>query len=140
SSDIELDDVGHNGILKSGDQYSVTRTMRLPDGISGNYYILVFTDASVGGRIGISGLSGGGSGSVAEFRDEGNNIASAAMPILLTPAPDLRVSALTAVGPDATDPDHVLTGQNIKVTYSVTNAGLGATPDRQGSWDDYVYL
>src|SRR5207244_13063542 len=71
SSDIELDDAARNGILNVGDKYTVTRTMRLSDGISGNYYILVYTDASVGGRLGIAGLAGGGYGSVAEFRDAG---------------------------------------------------------------------
>jgi subtilase family serine protease len=52
----------------------------------------------------------------------------------------LQVSSVTATGPDPNSPDHVLTGQSFTVTYTVTNAGQGDTPDRQSTWTDLIYL
>ncbi len=143
SSDTELDEVRHDTILKTGDEYTVTRTFQLPDGLGGDYYLLVFTDSIAGGRIGYQGVYGVGSdsmGAVAEFQGEGNNITSAPMTIAAVAAPDLQVKSVAMQGPDASDPDHVLAGETYSVTYTVVNAGQGPTAPRQSKWSDYVYL
>ena len=49
------------------------------------------------------------------------------------PLPDLVVTDVAA-------PAHVLIGQPFTATYTVTNTGVGAVPDRQSTWVDYVYL
>ncbi len=72
-------------------------------------------------------------GVVNEFRDEGNNITSAYMPVDLTPPPDLQVTSLTI-------PQEVLAGQFFDLSYAVTNKGPGPTPDRQDHWVDLIYL
>jgi len=141
SGDTQLGEISHSAILTTGDQYSTTLNVRLPDGIGGDYYILVFTDATVRGMNGVRGVSGGNStGSVPEFQGEGNNLTAAFMPVTLTPPPDLEVTSLIARGPDPGRPGHVLSGQSFTVTYTVTNNGSGDTPDRQAIWDDRIYL
>ena len=35
---------------------------------------------------------------------------------------------------------HVLSGQELDVTYTVNNVGPGGTPPRESSWIDYLYL
>ena len=52
ANDTELDAVIHTDILKTGDEYTVTRTIQLPDGLSGDYYLIVYTDSTASGRIG----------------------------------------------------------------------------------------
>ena len=140
-NDIELGAVTHSSILATGASYSASINAQLPDDIGGNYYILVFTDSNAAGTIDVPGLMAGDpEGAVPEFRGEGNNIASAFLPVSMTPPPDLQVTSVVAQGPDPTQPDHVLTGQSLTMTYTVTNDGNGPTPARQGTWYDYVYL
>src|SRR5262249_31538647 len=125
------------------DSYSASLDVRLPDGIGGDFDILVFTDSNIQGPIDGPKVGGDGSGDmgrVEEFQGEGNNITASFMPGILTPPPDLVVSSVAAAGPDPAEPGHVLTGQLFTVTYTVSNDGPGDTPDRHGSWDDYIYL
>ena len=70
---------------------------------------------------------------VPEFRDEGNNITAAALPIILRVPPDLRVTTVTI-------PEHATVGQLFDLTYSVSNIGAGDTPATQDTWDDLFYL
>ena len=77
---------------------------------------------------------------VGEYQGEGNNITAAYMPVILTIPPDLQVTSVIAAGPDPSQPGHVQTGQSYTVTYTVTNAGAGDTPDRQPQWDDWIFL
>src|SRR5262249_4052150 len=81
--DTQLGELGHGAILKTGDHYDATLNVRLPDGIGGNFYILVFTDSSSRGYNGIPGIgvTGDSQGEVPEFQDEGNNITAAFMPV-----------------------------------------------------------
>ncbi|HEX4609016.1 MAG TPA: putative Ig domain-containing protein, partial [Urbifossiella sp.] len=141
AGDAELGELSHDAVLRAGDSYTANLTVRLPDDIGGTYYLLVFTDATARGTIGVFGIgSDSVSGRVPEFQGEGNNITAALMPVLAGPPPDLQVAAVTAVGPDPAAPGHVLTGQSFTVNWTVTNAGGGDTPDRQSAWSDYVYL
>jgi hypothetical protein len=138
NDDTELGQLAHEDILKAGDSYTATLNVPLPYGIGGNYYLLVFTDATAQGSIDVPGLFSGAD-RVPEFQGEGNNITAALMPVDPTRPPHLQVASVTAVGPDPTLPDHVLTGQPFTVTYTVTNSG-GDTPDRQSTWSDAIYL
>src|SRR5207248_1008658 len=68
-----------------------------------------------------------------EYRDEADNITAARLPVILSPAADLRVTALGI-------PERAVSGQSFELTYAVTNAGAAATPALQPAWDDLYYL
>src|SRR5581483_9515883 len=40
--DTELAAVGQGGVLKMGDSYTATATVRIPDGFQGNFYLLIY--------------------------------------------------------------------------------------------------
>ncbi|WP_404783509.1 putative Ig domain-containing protein [Altericista sp. CCNU0014] len=146
-SDVVLLEVERKGALDIGASYSQTATLRLPDGIEGDFYLLAFADANIvsvndlrvdreypdGAKIYFEGALGRSSARVPEFKDEGNNITGAALPIVLTPPPDLQVTSIAA-------PVRTTIGQFFDVSYTVTNSGPGGTPDRQGQWTDLIYL
>ncbi len=127
SEDKLLDLVFHGTPLLVNQSYTTNRTLRLPDGISGDFYLLVFTDDTSDDDIFPI------MGKVEEFRDEGNNISSKLMPVDLTPPPDLQVTSVII-------PQEALAGQFFDLSYLVTNNGLGSTPARQNSWNDLIYL
>ena len=72
-------------------------------------------------------------GYVHEFQNENNDITPRAISITKAFAPDLVVSTVT---PPAT----ATVGRAFDVSYTVTNSGPGAVPDRQNVWSDSVYL
>jgi len=142
-SDLYLGEFEREEALAVGDSYTATLDVRLPDGIDGDFFVLAFADSiadeSTDGRfksdIGfrLSGISfSNGVGMIAEFQHEGNNISSAALPVTMSQAPDLQVTALTV-------PERMARGQEFLLTYTVSNLG-GAIPDTQQIWDDLVYL
>ena len=138
SSSYMLGQVSHNSILTASGSYQQSLSVRLPDGISGNWYLLVFTDSNLVGSPNQPGVNfeygvDQVMGRVQEFQGEGNNITAVPLQVLLTPTPDLQVSDVEA-------PAHVLQGQSFQVTYTVTNNGPGGTPDREPNWQDDVYL
>ncbi len=149
----------HTGILKAGDSYTVTANVKIPDDISGDFHLLLYTDTAAftdpAGHPSNIGFNLYGlafqlaspvgpwdlvstatrdlaRGSVAEYQGEGNNITAVDLPIALTPPPDLKVSSLTA-------PLHAYAGGQIDVQWTVTNAG-GDTVTGQQEWKDLVYL
>ena len=141
ANDRPLGWVGHTsaeGVLAANGSYTRTVSVRLPDSINGNFFLIVkaddnlygFADTGPGAATGALQL---GTDAVKEFRDEGNNQRNLPLPVTLAPAPDLRVTALTT-------PDHGTTGQFINLSYTVSNSGTGNTPPDQGSWSDLVYL
>ncbi|WP_051319435.1 CARDB domain-containing protein, partial [Chitinimonas koreensis] len=140
---VQLTENGQPKTLKPGESYTASATFALPESISGDFRIIVKADTDtirelqnrVPGNIreGLPALTGSGAGGVLEFRDEGNNVASIALPITLRTPPDLQVSAV------ALGQQHVLAGQGFTVDYTVTNAG-GDVPSDQRRWNDLVYL
>ncbi|HEX8961620.1 MAG TPA: CARDB domain-containing protein, partial [Rhodocyclaceae bacterium] len=129
--------------LKPGESYTQSETFTLPESISGDFNIIVKTDTSTTKsyygyvsstvRDGLDVLDNNPNfDSVKEFKDEGNNVKSIALPITLATPPDLQVSQVTAA-------DSVIAGQAFTVNYTVVNSG-GATPSDQSSWYDLVYL
>jgi hypothetical protein len=143
-NDTEVGEIGHYTVLKTGDAYTITANVPLPDGIGGNFYVLVFTDSNIRGAVDVSHVSGDGSdpflARVGEYQGEGNNITSAFMPVILSTPPDLQVTAVNAQGHVTSQPTHILTGSLFDVSYTVSNLGAGPTPPRQNTWRDQIYL
>ena len=105
-----------------GASYTETLNVTIPYGISGNYYILVFTDETTEGM-----------GRVLEFQDEGNNITAAPLQVLPTSLPDLQVTAVNV-------PQQAVAGQSLAVSYTVSNTSPAPTLPGQTQWTDLVYL
>jgi len=40
-----LGDSGHGGVLAAGDSYTETANVRIPDGIHGTFYVLLYADS-----------------------------------------------------------------------------------------------
>ncbi len=116
--DIELGASTKRGVLAPNGTYNASASISLPEGIEGDFFIIVDMDHS---------------NRVAEFQDEGNNQGYIALPVTLSTPPDLRVVSVSI-------PQHVITGQSFTVDYSVTNMGLGVTPASQQFWNDLVFL
>ncbi|HND23400.1 MAG TPA: putative Ig domain-containing protein, partial [Rhodocyclaceae bacterium] len=141
--DLQLAEARHYGILKTGDSYTGTATFKLPDGISGNFSLLAFTDSEADARLSwwnsniVPEYRGVGidanSDSVPEFRGEGNNITVAPLPVVAAPLADLQVTTVTTQA-------HITVGNDFTVTYTVANLGGADTPPEQAEWEDYIYL
>ncbi len=157
--DTELTTFAHNGVLNPGDSYTATVEVTLPQSIEGDFHLIVYSSSPVvpdpTGRLSDIGfdlvavvfkpadplapwdlVSAAtrqlAAGAVAQYEGEGENIASADLPIILTSPPDLQVTALTA-------PTHATVGGQIDVSWTVTNTG-GDTVPGQEKWKDLVYL
>jgi len=136
--------LGTHGIgpaLPSGQTYTRSLDVRLPENIEGEFYVVVFTDSNIvrnklkpleldwerdfwGRKLPTR---------VPEFQFEGDNMTAAPLTVVLATPPDLQVELLEI-------PLQVTTGQAFDVRYRVTNNSTGFTPPSQGTWDDLVYL
>ncbi|HVX86712.1 MAG TPA: CARDB domain-containing protein [Phycisphaerae bacterium] len=116
ANSIYLGNFFHEGALASGASYTQNQQVALPVGISGDYSILVQTDAAA---------------NVFEDGFTDNNISSGPVTVHLTPPPDLVASNVSA-------PLNAQASHPITVSWTVTNAGATATPN--GIWTDTVYL
>jgi RHS repeat-associated protein len=105
--------------LAVGDSYASQLAVTLPQGIQGNYSIIVKTDGQFGSN-----------GAVFENTLEGDNSNSDSLSVNLTPPPDLEVTAIAAADS--------LSGQPLLVGWTVTNDGEGST--RVGSWYDRIHF
>ena len=136
------------GVLGPGDSYEVVFGTTLPQGLDGDYFIHIHLDAHndlspflvpMGSRILLTDWwpanSGTNSAWLSEFtrwafEDPNNNLAS--QPINITyNEPDLVIADLSV-------PATAFSGDNISVTYTVTN--LGTRDTRTGEWNDRVFL
>lgn len=130
----------HRGVLGVGASYTTTVNVVLPDGIVGDFFVLVFVDSNLAGplppaeaQVGFEDRIDKVFARVPEFQGEGNNITSAPLQVLLANPPDLRVS-------DIRIPVRVAVGQPFDVTWTVTNVGTGPTSDKTPEWLDLVFL
>jgi RHS repeat-associated protein len=126
STAITLGKFTHDGALTAGGSYSQSQSVTLPVAISGSYYFIVQTD--VNGQVFQNGDTLGNIG-----------VESSATNVNLTPPADLTVKAVV---PKA---NSVLAGHTLSVTYTIENAGAGATemaagPSATPSWIDAFYL
>jgi parallel beta-helix repeat protein len=113
--DLPLASVGSNQLLPATEGYNRRADITLPVGVSGNYFLIVVTDAD---------------NSIFE-RDETNNTSPFSIAITLTAWPDLQISGIVAPASDTV-------GTPIQVSYTTVNNGSGSMTNRQ--WQDNIYL
>ena len=116
--DVAIADVARGSALGSGGSYPGTWTGVLPGGLSGEYHVIVKTDAD---------------NAVYEYDDAGSNVAVGASTILVAPQPyaDLNVLNVEVVR------DSAPSGRAIDVSWTVRNDGIAAAT---GSWTDRIVL
>jgi 6-phosphogluconolactonase (cycloisomerase 2 family) len=123
SDDILLGVFPHTGSLNPGDSYTSTQTVTLPDGLSGNYHIIVQADANeevnenaIGRGDGVTVSSGGP-----------NN--DGTFTVNLAPYPDLVVQGLQVNGPNADG--------TFSVSWNTVNNGNGAVAS---NWKEHLVI
>jgi subtilase family serine protease len=104
ANDLQLGSYRIDGI-GAGGSYTNTKNVRIPYGYTGDYYILVVTDAT---------------GENPDSNHD-NNVMALPVNISTIPVPDLEVSEVTIVT------EYPACGQPIRVSYKVTNVGDGPT-------------
>jgi subtilase family serine protease len=118
-ADIYLGQLSSPINLLPGQSYDRRQTFTLPEGVSGNYRLVVVTDT-------------GNSVFENPTNNESNNSTfSPEFPIRLTPYADLQVESIDI-------PPAAFSGQQATFSWVVTNEGTGAT-DASG-WFDKIYL
>lgn len=116
ATDILLGTYRHDGVLDAGNSYTENQSLTLPNGVSGKYYILVYTDRY---------------GQVFENRDGNNMGSSSAIDITPSVPSDLTVTSFST-------PPSVYADQLVEIDWTVRNSGTGATDVPQ--WIDRLYL
>ena len=116
---IDLGVVQRSGPLVAGAAYSSSRTITVPNGLSGAYHFIVVANANGA----VNEVPGGST----------NNVKSNDFTITARATPALKASAIVA---DST----LVSGDVAHITYTVTNAGTGATLASESSWTDAIYL
>ena len=106
----------NHAALAPGESYQRSAIFTLPQGVSGPYYFHVRTDLN---------------NTLLEDQESNNVNHSATTNIILTPPPDLQVSALRG-------PAVAFSGSSIQGQWQVTNQGTGDTG--VGWWIDRLYL
>jgi subtilase family serine protease len=106
------------GPVPAGGSYAQTSSFSLPDGLTGDFFVLVRTDAL---------------GEVFEPVSFGNNTSSANAPthVFLTPPPDLQTLNVVV-------PAQAQAGRTLHLTHRVANNGTTAVPN--SSWNETFYL
>ncbi|QDU76821.1 hypothetical protein Pan97_38780 [Bremerella volcania] len=103
--------------LQAGDSYRASLTATLPRGIDGDYYVIVLTDAF--NRVWEHG------------NENDNENSSTSFEVQLTPPPDLQVTSVQA-------PTSAFSGQEVQVSWTVSNEGANAT--NHSRWRDRIYV
>lgn len=106
----------HQGVLAPESSYSGTDRVRLPNAISGTYYLYLITDAF---------------NYIYEYTAESNNTRRDSINIVLTPPPDLVVTNVSG-------PPNGNSGKRILVSWTVQNQG--ANPPFEPGWQDRLYI
>jgi subtilase family serine protease/alpha-tubulin suppressor-like RCC1 family protein len=117
SDDLHLGDFFRSGLLAVKGEYTASQTFSLPIDLEGNFYTLIHAD--------IYNL-------IFEDTLDGNNVTATTntTSIRLTPTPDLVIDSVkTAVT--------AVSGQSLNISWTVRNAGAGATRERR--WHDTFY-
>ncbi len=106
ANDINLGTATNPSFLPGGNSYRNSLEVTLPQGIQGEYFLLVQTD--IGNQMD-------------EFGNEGDNTAAGGLTdIELTDPPDLQVTKVSS-------PAQEFSGQPLTVSWTVTNEGEGRT-------------
>ena len=118
-SDVYLGYVNHRGGLASGESYTKTADLEIPDGLAGPFYVFAVTD----------------SGNQLYERDgETNNVAydGSSMEVLLPPLADSDL-----VVEEITLPATGVPGEEVTLSYTLRNQGSEAI---FGVWNNSIYL
>jgi parallel beta-helix repeat protein len=109
--------------VKPDSTYTVNQSFAIPNGMSGDYYVLVLADAA----------NVNNDEDTTNNKDVRRNSFGVKMRtnISLTPPPDLQITSWAI-------PSTGTSGQPIKVVWTVKNKGTG--PTVTSSWADYIYL
>jgi len=124
ANDLYIGDRGHSGVLDVGASYGGTFNYTLPNGLTGDYHVILRTDFD--NRL-FEGLD-----SPPSYLPESNNtkVSDNTVHVVSNPA-DLVVDAFTS------SPSGVA-GQQINVSWTVRNAGLGDTV--ASVWTDQIIV
>ena len=161
NADLFIGSVTRNQVLGIGEDYTASTTLSLPEGVTGDFFIVGYTDSAA--SLDITGFFPSdigfnepgvmfeflspfvpfdmadltrrelSRGKVFEFQNEGDNILPKPVTITLSPAPDLQITNLLA-------PASVLAGQTFSVTFTVSNLGTQPVPATEKEWDSMLYL
>ncbi|GAB1544710.1 hypothetical protein NUACC21_73860 [Scytonema sp. NUACC21] len=117
SSDIYLDYQDHVGGLAAGESYTKNQLFKVPQGLSGSFYVFVATD---------------GGNQIYERSGEGNNVKydTNYMRVNLPAPADLTVGTITI-------PTNAVPGLDATISYTINNIGPNAA---QGIWYDSIYI
>ncbi|HUB24490.1 MAG TPA: CARDB domain-containing protein, partial [Tepidisphaeraceae bacterium] len=126
--DIELASFGHTGALQVGQYYTNTVQVTLPQQISGQYYITVWTDADL--TVYETQLDVNVNPDAPNDLD-GDNFQATPITVLTTPPADLVITSVIA-------PLQALGGSQVTVQWTVENEG--SNPTNVGQWADAVYI
>lgn len=116
----------HRGALPVGVGYTDEQNVVLPNGVSGNYYLLLVTD-----RHNVNHDADSANNYRLVRQGNGGSNDPSPINIALTPPPDLVVTALDV-------PDEGIAGQPINIQWTVKNTGTSVTAAM--GWTDKVYL
>jgi hypothetical protein len=121
--------------LEPGASYKQTKQVRLPEGITGNYYLFVITDNYDAYSINMTTMEAatqpGSHVNIIQEMNNRNNFAYVQFTVTIPPAPDLQVGSVT---PDpSTYSDGIL-----NIAWSIFNKGEVETGPAQ--WVDKVYI
>jgi hypothetical protein len=114
--------------LSSGETYTATVEVKIPQGLVGQYKIIVWTDGD-----GTNHRSNIYPHQVVEEDDENNYGIARPIQINAPPVPDLRTTNVVA-------PEEVFAGGQMPLTWRVENLGDGVTPPDQSNSVDKIYL
>ncbi len=119
SVDLYLGGTSNFSALNPQEIYAQSETFTIPNGLDGNYYVIVVTDRF---------------NALLESDDTNNSTTSSApMLINLTPPPDLQVTNISVLGNTT-----VFSGTTLDLSYTVSNNGTGGTVAT--FWRDRIYL
>lgn len=124
SSSLVFGSSSVNSPLQTNQTYNRQRTFNIPNGISGDYYLIAFTDYNdnITGEIKRSNNS--------NVMRDGNGV-PITIHIIGVPPPDLNIIFTEA-------PSQGISGQPVKIKYTVRNDGTGIAHPQ--SWQDASFL
>lgn len=114
--------------LSAGETYTGTAEVKIPQGLVGQYKIIVWTDGD-----GTNHRTNSFPHQVIEDDDENNFGIARPIQINTPPLPDLQTTSVVA-------PEEVFAGAQMALGWRVENHGDGVTPPDQTNWLDKIYL
>lgn len=114
-ADLEMGSYAYSYVLNAGSTYTASMNCEIPLSASGDYYVLIVSDAT--------GITYDG--------DRTNNVQAQALVVTASALPDLRMETMQAS-------DTLVTLDTYQIYYTVSNRGEHVTHSDQ--WTDAIYL